>query len=139
MARDPGFEAMIAEDLAGMPGLATKAMFGGLVWLRDGHLLCGARHDGMLVRLGAGRDGWALALPGIAPMGSAGRTMRGWVWADEDCLGDDALRRRLIEAALAFVRSLPTRAAPPGHTPWDFPDRSDAAPAVPRRRGSSKA
>ena len=122
MARDPGLEDILSEDLASVAGLATRPMFGGLAWLHDGHLLCAARQDGMLIRLGAGREGWAVGCPGVEPMRSHGRSMTGWVWVDADAMGDDALRRRLLEAALDFVRALPRKSAPPGAIPWDFPE-----------------
>ncbi len=81
MARDEGLEELLRERLGAEPGLTEKAMFGGRAWLLNGHLMCGARDDGMLVRLGAGEDGWALATPGVDPMISRGRLMRGWVRA----------------------------------------------------------
>lgn len=109
MSRDTGLEELIAVDLAGIDGLTEKAMFGGWAWLINGNLMCGARADGMLVRLGAGRDGWALALPGIGPMLSRGKPMNGWLRAGPDAYGDDDLRRRLIAEALAFVRGLPPK------------------------------
>lgn len=109
MARDRGLEEMLREDLAGERGLREQPMFGGLAWLLHGNLLCGARVDRMLVRLGTDGEGWALALPDIAPMVMRGRKMPGWVWAGPEAFGDDALRRRLIGAALAFVRSLPAK------------------------------
>ena len=52
MARDEGLEELIREDLAAEPGLREKAMFGGRAWLLNGNLVCGAREDGMLMRLG---------------------------------------------------------------------------------------
>ena len=82
-------------------------MFGGRAWLLNGNLLCGARDDGMLARLGKGGDAWALALQDVVPMISRGRAMKGWVRAGPMAFGDDALRRRLIAAALGFVQSLP--------------------------------
>ena len=82
-------------------------MFGGWAWLLDGNLVCGARDGSLLVRLGKGGDAWALALPGIAPMISQGRELSGWVRAGPQAYGDDALRARLLSAALAFVRTLP--------------------------------
>lgn len=109
MARDPGLEELVAEELADVRGLAEKPMFGGLAWLLHGHLLCGARDDGLLLRLGKGNDAWALALPGVARMISSGRAMAGWVRVPPAVFGDDALRRRLFEAALAFVRNLPPK------------------------------
>jgi len=107
MARDEGLEELVRADIAAEPGLSEKAMFGGRAWLLNGNLLCGARDDGMLARLGPGNDNWALRTRGIAPMISRGRPMRGWVRAGPEAFGDDALRRRLIDAALAFVRTLP--------------------------------
>jgi len=109
MARDEGLEEMLREDLGAEPGLAEKAMFGGRAFLLNGNLLCGGRDDGMLARLGADRDGWALERAGVAPMISQGRRMRGWVRAGPTAFGDDALRRKLLEAALDFVRSLPAK------------------------------
>ncbi|MBB2751294.1 UNVERIFIED_ORG: hypothetical protein GGI57_001976 [Rhizobium aethiopicum] len=107
MTRDPGLEELLREELGDRPGLAEKSMFGGSAFMLNGNLLCGARHDGMLVRLGRGNDGWALALPGVIQMLSGERVMQGWVRATAAVYGDDALRRRLLGAALAYVESLP--------------------------------
>jgi hypothetical protein len=109
MARDRGLEELLNDELVTVRGITQKAMFGGWAWLLDGKLLCGSRDDGMLVRLGKGNDGWALSLSGIEPMLSRGRRMDGWVRAAPEAYGDDALRRQLIDAAMAFVRSLPMK------------------------------
>lgn len=109
MARDKGLEELINDDLSEQPGITAKAMFGGWAWLVHGHLLCGARHDGMLVRLGKGRDDWALKLTGIEPMMSGDRRMDGWVMAAPSVYGDDAVRQRLLDAAIAFTQSLPAK------------------------------
>jgi hypothetical protein len=84
-------------------------MFGGRAWLLNGNLLCGAREDGMLLRLGKGADDWALESAGVEPMVMRGRAMAGWVRAGPDAYGDDELRTRLLDAALAFVRGLPPK------------------------------
>lgn len=109
MARDAGLENLIREDLPREPDFSEKAMFGGLAWLLHGNLMLGARGDGMLVRLGKGNDAWALDLPDVAPMMMRDRRMDGWVRAGPEAYGDDALRLRLIEAALGFVRGLPPK------------------------------
>ena len=109
MARDEGLEELVREHLAALPGVVETTMFGGKAWLLHGNLLCGASGRGLLVRLGPGNDGWALALPDVVPMVSRGRTMRGWVRAGPDGFGDDALRRQLMQAAIAFVRALPAK------------------------------
>ena len=109
MSRDAGLEELIRQELGERPGLSEKPMFGGLAFLLDGNLLCGARNDGMLVRLGKGNDGWALALAGIEPMVMGDRRMNGWVRAGAKAYGNDALRNRLLDTALAYVLSLPPK------------------------------
>jgi hypothetical protein len=99
-------EDLLRADLKDISGLTEKAMFGGRAWLLNGNLLCGARDDGMLVRLGKNKDGWALQRADIDPMISRGKQMQGWVRAQPSAFGDDALRRKLLDAALVFVRSL---------------------------------
>ena len=107
--RDVGLEELVRQELGERTELSEKPMFGGLAFLVNGNLVCGARDDGMLVRLGKGNDGWALALPGIAQMVMGERRMHGWVRAGAGAYGDDVLRRGLLDAALDFVRSLPPK------------------------------
>ncbi|MDE1992247.1 MAG: cold-shock protein [Rhizobiaceae bacterium] len=109
MARDTGLEELLREELGERFGLTEKLMFGGWVVLLNGHLLCGAREDGMLVRLGKGNDGWALSLNDIKPMLSGARIMHGWVRAGPDAYGNDAVRKRLLLAALDYVGALPAK------------------------------
>jgi TfoX N-terminal domain len=107
--RNKVLEQLLNDDLAQERGITEKAMFGGQAWLLNGNLLCGARNDGMLVRLGKGSDAWALSTPGIDPMITRGRQMHGWVRAAPEAYEDDALRRKLLKAALDFTRSLPKK------------------------------
>ena len=76
MARDKGLEELLSGSLESVPGVTQKAMFGGLAWLLNGNLLCGARSDGMLVRLGKENESWALKTPGIASMMMRERSTR---------------------------------------------------------------
>ena len=109
MARNKVLEELLGDDLARVRGITEKALFGGWAWLLNGNLLCGARSDGMLVRLGKGNDAWALATPGIAPMLMQGRPMHGWVRAAPEAYEDETLRCKLLKAALEFNRSLPKK------------------------------
>lgn len=111
MARDERLERLVRGHLGALPELVETTMFGGRAWLLGGHLLCCARHDGLLARLGRDGDGWALALPGIEPMWSGGRPMRGWVRATSAMAGDAACRGRLLDVAVRFVRGLPAKPA----------------------------
>ena len=107
MARDAGLEQIVNDALRGQPGMISKGMFGGWVWMQHGNLLCGARTDGLLVRLGKENVAWALAVPGITGMMSGTRPMRGWVRASHLAYGDGLIFAQLIEGALAFVATLP--------------------------------
>jgi len=109
MARDQGLEQMLNEHLGEIPGLTQKAMFGGWAWLLHGNLLCAARAGSLLVRLGKDRDGWALQIAGVAPWVLLGGGLQGWVRAAPDVYGNDALRQKLLDAALEFVQSLPRK------------------------------
>jgi len=109
MARDFGLEELVRAHLGDMEGLSETTMFGGRAWLLNGNLLCGARDQGVLARLGAGNDAWAVALPDVARMTMGARTMNGWVRAAPEACGDDALLARLLDGALAFVRTLPPK------------------------------
>ncbi len=109
MARDQGFEETLREDLVGEDGLTEKPMFGGLAFLLRGHLLCGARHDGMMVRLGQGQDAWALAMPGVTRLRAGDREMPGWVRVPSDLCAEDTVRRRFLGAALASTKALPPK------------------------------
>ncbi len=109
MARDRDLEDIIRADLGYRAGLSEKTMFGGLAWLLDGNLLCGARDEGMLVRLGKGNDSWALAIDGVAAMIMNGRRMEGWVRASPAVCTEEDTRKRLISGALAFVDTLPPK------------------------------
>ena len=109
MARDSGLEELVREHLGDRPGLSGKAMFGSWCWLLQGKLLCGANHEGVLVRLGKGNVQWALDLDGIVLFTSGTRPMAGWVLVAPETFADDALARRLIDGALAFVEGLPPK------------------------------
>jgi hypothetical protein len=66
-----------------------------------------------MLRLGAGRDGWALALAGAAPLMAGSRAMAGWVRIPPALAADAALRRQLLDAAIGFVATLPPKVAKP--------------------------
>ncbi len=107
--RDHAMEAALRADLAPRDGVTETGMFGGWAFLLRGNLLCCARHDGMLARLGKGNDAWALALPGAERLLSGSRPMHGWVRIPPALAADPILRARVLDAALAFAGSLPAK------------------------------
>lgn len=109
MARDKGLEELLNDTIGTVSGLTQKGMFGGWAWLVNGNLLCAARTNSMLVRLGKEKEGWALELPGVIPMMMHGRRMQGWVRVAPEVYVSDTLRQRLVDDALEFNRTLPKK------------------------------
>ena len=109
MARDRELEELVLDDLGPLPGLSEKPMFGGLAWILDGHLLCAVSDKGIMVRLGKGNDDWALEHEGVSRMVMSRGSMPGWVRAGTETCADEALRRRLLDAAVTFVGTLPPK------------------------------
>jgi TfoX/Sxy family transcriptional regulator of competence genes len=85
-------------------------MFGGIGFMLNGNLIAAASKRGLLLRVGKNRQNDVLAQPGTRPMEMGGRRMEGYVYIDPPALDDDAVRAGL-QLALAFVRTLPPKAA----------------------------
>ena len=109
MAYEHWIAERLRDDLAQKPGIAEKPMFGGLCFLKDGNMLCGAFRDRGMFRVGKERQDTALATQGTAPMVMGGRTMGGIVEATGDTFEDDARRTALLSLALEHARSLPPK------------------------------
>lgn len=109
MAYDEGLAEILRGDLAEMPGVSEKRMFGGLVFLLDGNMLCGVHPGGGMFRVGKDNEAAALAVPGARPMDFTGRPMGGFVDVSDDTLANDDHRARLMQLALEFVSALPAK------------------------------
>jgi hypothetical protein len=108
MAWDEGLAQVLRDDLAG-EAVAEKKMFGGLAFLRGGHMVCGIHRGGVMVRVGKPNEAAALAVAGVARMEMNGRPMPGMVTLTDDTAADDARRGAVIGMALGFVRALPPK------------------------------
>ncbi len=109
MAHDEGLAEILRGDLADLPGIVEKRMFGGLAFMLDGNMLCGVHKGGGMFRVGKAGEAAALAVPGARPMDFTGRRMGGFVDVSDEALADEACRGRLMTLALGFVRSLPPK------------------------------
>lgn len=108
MAYDEGLVQLMRDDLADEP-VTEKKMFGGLAFLREGHMLCGVHKGGAMFRVGKTHQAQALAIDGVGPMQFTGRPMAGFVETDEDTITDDHRRGELMTLALGFVKTLPPK------------------------------
>ena len=93
-------------------GISEKRMMGGVCFMLNGNMVCGADRskDGQrryMFRTGKGNPA-ADALPGGEPMVQGGRVMSGLYFVDA-ALSSDGLMQRWLAVALDHVRGLPAK------------------------------
>jgi hypothetical protein len=101
--------ALMRADLSA-EGVTEQKMFGGLAFLRGGHMVCGIHKGGAMFRVGKPNEAAALAVAGASPMTMNGRPMPGMIDLADEAVRDGARRRKVMEIALGFVRALPPKA-----------------------------
>lgn len=93
-----------------LPGMVERRMFGGFGFMLDGNMVVGITSKGILmVRVGPAEHRAALARPGAFELEMGPRTMSGFIGVDEEGTADADGLRGWIDAALAFVRTLPPK------------------------------
>ncbi|MBV0911960.1 TfoX/Sxy family protein [Anianabacter salinae] len=108
MAYDEGLAETLRGDLEGRD-VREQKMFGGLCFMLEGHMLCGAMSGHAMFRVGAANMPAATALDGVDQVEMGGRRMTGFVWAAEDAAADDDTRAALLKMATGFVATLPPK------------------------------
>jgi hypothetical protein len=108
MAYDEVLAGRVRDGLRDVAGVTEKKMFGGLVFMADGHLTVGVYGDGLIARIGAAGMNEAVTEPGVRPFDMSGRPMRGIVVVAAETLDDSALRR-WIARARDHTASLPPK------------------------------
>jgi TfoX/Sxy family transcriptional regulator of competence genes len=86
-------------------------MFGGLAFLRNGHMFVGVIADDLMARVGKQAYETALTLPHARVMDFNGRPMAGYVFVAAEGIGRDTDLRQWMDRAEDFVASLPPKAA----------------------------
>ena len=72
--------------------LEERRMFGGLIFLFDGRMLCGTSGEDFMFRVGAARMDEALRQPGARPVQLGDRApMSGFVWVQSSAVAGDAI------------------------------------------------
>ena len=89
--------------------LAEKRMFGGVCFLLNGNMLCGAGKNGYMIRTDRARAADAERLPGGRPVVMNGRAMAGFYWVDPEACDAKALGSWLA-LARDYVGALPAKA-----------------------------
>ena len=109
MAYDEGLAQLLRDDLAGHTGLREQRMFGGLCFMKDGHMLCGVLRDAAMFRVGKPRTDAALALGDARIMDMTGRPMPAIVEVPGAAVADDTRRAQWLALCLENVASLPPK------------------------------
>jgi TfoX N-terminal domain len=99
VAYDEELAERVRDQLAGLPGVTEKRMFGGLAFLVGGAMAVSVGSGGLLVR----RDpaGGADELPGARPAVMGSRQMRGWLAVDAGAAIPDEVLARCVACGLA--------------------------------------
>ena len=109
MAYDEILAQRVLQILGDRPGLVSKKMFGGIGCMLHGNMACGVHKDSLVVRVGPGRYGEALAQQHTRPFDITGRPMRGWVMvAAEGCQADSDLET-WVQLGVDFALPLPPK------------------------------
>lgn len=109
MAYDEGIAEILRGDLADTSGVSEKRMFGGICFMWNGNMLCGAHAEGGMFRVGKDNEAAALEIEGVAPLVFTGRRMGGMVDVADETLADDGRRGALMRLARDFVGGLPPK------------------------------
>ena len=85
-----------------------KKMFGGTGYLINGNMVAGIHKNYYVLRLGEKNANAALKLPKVELFNITGRTMKGWVMAEEETFSYDDLGLWL-DRAKKYVETLPAK------------------------------
>ncbi|HEY4025467.1 MAG TPA: TfoX/Sxy family protein [Candidatus Dormibacteraeota bacterium] len=109
MTYDRDLAQRIRIALASVPDVDTRLMFGGIAFMVGGHMACGVIGQDLMLRLGSEATQRALQEPHVRVMDFTGRPSRGMVYVGAEGTGDPSNLQRWIDAATAFVATLPPR------------------------------
>jgi TfoX/Sxy family transcriptional regulator of competence genes len=109
MAYDEALAARVRDALAARTEFTEQAMFGGLAFMVNTHMACGAMRDDLMVRVGKENHGEALAR-GAHEMAFTGRPMRSMVIVPAAALTDAEVLESWVDQAVRFAQSEPPKA-----------------------------
>ncbi len=109
MSYDETLADRIRPLLARRKQLTEKKMFGGLGFLLNGNICCGAWKEFLILRLGDDAARQVLAEPHARPFDITGRAMRGWAMIEPAGWQDEAKLRRWVKWAADFTSELPAK------------------------------
>ncbi|KRE96227.1 RNA methyltransferase [Nocardioides sp. Soil774] len=110
MGYDEALARRIHDQLDAEAGVTSRAMFGGLGFMVDGHMAVAAASSGALMVHVDPADG-ARWVDGetVNPMEMRGRSMAGWLLVAPEAVADDEQLDLWVGRGVAHVRTLPPK------------------------------
>ena len=107
MAHDEKLNQRIREVLKGKRGIKEQNMFGGLCFMHNGNMMCGAdlKH-GLSVRVGPEQHEKVLKLKNARKMDITGTPMKGLVFVNSDGYKTKASLTKWIDRGMSFTKTL---------------------------------
>ena len=109
MAFDEKLAERIRKQLGKRREVIEKQMFGGLAFLLNGNLCCGAHGRELLVRIAPAQTDQALSQPHTHIFDLPRRPMKGWILVRPAGLTTDAALAKWIQAGMKYAASLPAK------------------------------
>jgi TfoX/Sxy family transcriptional regulator of competence genes len=110
MAFDEKLASRVRVVLEGSPGITEKRMFGGLAFLKAGHMFVGISGNKLMARVGKDSHAASLARAHVRPMDFTGKPMVGYVYVEPAGLTKDADLSFWVKHCEGFVAALPPKA-----------------------------
>ena len=110
MAYDEDLGNRLRELLADEDAISERKMFGGLAFLRSGHMSVSASgRGGLLTRIDPAETDAALLRPHATLAELGGRVMEGWIRVAPEGLATKRELAAWVKRSLAYVRPLPPK------------------------------
>lgn len=109
MAYDERLADRIRFVLKRRRGISEKKMFGGVAFLVQGNMCCGAVGNDLMVRVGPNAYERALTRRHVREMDFTGRPLRGMVYVGPRGVRTAEQLQSWVEQGLKFARSLPAK------------------------------
>lgn len=109
MAFDEVLAARLRDVFVGDPAIEEKKMFGGIAFMRRGHMCVGVVNEDLLARVGPEAHGKAVVREGARVMDFTGKKMKGFIFVSPESLVDDGALDGWVDLCRAFNDSMPSR------------------------------
>lgn len=109
MAYDQVLAGRISDELASIPAIEEKRMFGGVGYMLNGNMSVGVYKENLIVRVGHEGFEEKMNMPHTVPFDITGKAMKGWLMVKPGGIESDEDLHYWIGLGVEFARSLPSK------------------------------